>query len=89
MIDEDMSKCSATSFRERFILKRRQREGIESAKAKGVKFGRSKIPKPEGFEETYQRALRREITHRKAMLELGLKPNTYYAFVNEYKESGL
>ena len=65
----------------------RQREGIQSAKSRGVKFGRSKIPKPEGFDETYQRVLKREITNRQAMKELGLKPNTYYAFVKEYKES--
>lgn len=65
----------------------RQREGIQSAQSRGVKFGRSKIPKPERFDETYQRVLKREITNRQAMKELGLKPNTYYAFVKEYKES--
>lgn len=75
--------------REREDIKRRQAEGIASAKAKGVKFGRTKIPKPERFDEIYQRVLRREITNKQAMNELGLKINTYYAFVNEYKESGL
>ena len=80
---------SYVAEKEREEIKRRQREGIESAKAKGVKFGRIKIPKPEGFDETYQRVLKREITNRQAMSELGLKVNTYYAFVNEYKESGL
>ncbi len=80
---------SYVAEKEREEIKRRQREGIESARAKGVKFGRTKIPKPERFDEIYQRVLRREITNRQAMAELGLKTNTYYAFVNEYKESGL
>lgn len=69
--------------KERQEIRNRQREGIESAKAKGVKFGRSKIPKPDGFENIYSKVLRKEITNRQAMLELGLKPNTYYAFVKE------
>ncbi|MBD5547739.1 MAG: recombinase family protein [Lachnospiraceae bacterium] len=69
--------------KEKSEIQRRQREGIESAKAKGVRFGRTKIPRPEGFEGIYQRVLRREITNRQAMRELNLKPNTYYAFVKE------
>lgn len=61
-----------------------------SAMEKGVKFGRTKIPKPEKFDEIYQKVLRREITNRQAMAELGLKTNTYYSFVKEYtKESSL
>lgn len=77
------SILSYVAEKEREEIKRRQREGIESAKAKGVKFGRTKIPKPEGFDETYRKVLRREITNRQAMRELDLKPNTYYAFVKE------
>lgn len=60
---------SYVAEKEREEIKRRQREGIESAKAKGVKFGRSRIPKPERFDEIYQRVLRREITNRQAMNE--------------------
>lgn len=75
---------SYVAEKEREEIKRRQREGIESAKAKGVKFGRSRIPKPDNFDEIYQRVLKREITNRQAMEELGLKVNTYYAFVKEY-----
>lgn len=78
---------SYVAEREREEIRRRQREGIESAKAKGIKFGRAKIPKPERFDETYHRVLKREITNRQAMRELGLKPNTYYAFVKELTEA--
>lgn len=77
------SILSYVAEKEREEIKRRQREGIESAKAKGVKFGRSKIPQPENLEEIYSKVLRREITNRQAMSELGLKPNTYYAFVKK------
>lgn len=75
---------SYVAEKEREEIRSRQREGIESARIKGVKFGRNRIPKPERFNETYQRVLRREITNRQAMEELGLKANTYYAFVKEY-----
>lgn len=77
------SILSYVAEKEREEIKRRQREGIESAKAKGVKFGRTKIPKPEEFDETYRKVLRREITNREAMRKLDLKPNTYYAFVKK------
>ncbi len=70
--------------KERIEIRDRQREGIESAKARGVKFGRSRIPKPDEFDKVFQRVLRREITSRQAMAELGLKTNTYYSFVREY-----
>lgn len=81
---------SYVAQKEREQIRSRQTEGIASAKAKGVKFGRTKIPKPEKFDETYQRVLTREISNRQAMAELGLKTNTYYSFVKEYtKESSL
>lgn len=78
---------SYVAEKEREEIKNRQKEGIESAKIKGVKFGRSKIPKPEKFEETYQKVLRKEITNRQAMEVLGLKPNTYYSFVKGLTKS--
>lgn len=68
---------------EREDIKRRQKEGIESARAKGVKFGRTKIPKPDNFDEVHNKVLLGEITNKQAMSELGLKVNTYYAFVKE------
>ena len=40
---------------ERHNIKQRQAEGIAAAKARGVKFGRPKIPLPENFSETYGR----------------------------------
>lgn len=78
---------SYVAEKEREEIRNRQREGIESARVKGVKFGRTKIPKPERFDNIYQRVLRKEITNKQAMRELGLKPNTYYAFVKELTQA--
>lgn len=78
---------SYVAEKEREEIRNRQREGIESARVKGVKFGRTKIPKPERFDNIYQRVLKRELTNRQAMEELGLKPNTYYAFVKELTQA--
>ena len=78
---------SYVAEKEKDAIRNRQKEGIESAKMRGVKFGRNKISRPDGFYETYQRVLSREITNRQAMEELGLKPNTYYSFVKELKKT--
>ncbi len=81
---------SYVAEKERAEIRSRQKEGIDSAKAKGVKFGRSRIPKPERFDEVYSEVLKKKITNRQAMSELNLKTNTYYSFVKEYtKESSL
>lgn len=78
---------SYVAEKEREQLRNRQREGIESAKMKGVKFGRKRIPKPDEFDDTYKRVLSREITNREAMEYLGLKTNTYYSFVKEFTKA--
>ena len=72
--------------KERTAIRQRQREGIEAAKSRGTQFGRPRITKPDEFDATYQRVLNREITAKKAMDLLGLKPNVFYQFVKEYKE---
>ena len=71
---------------ERQNLKERQAEGIEIAKAKGKYKGRKKIEYPSNWEEVYSKWLKRDITARKAMEELKLKPNTFYNFVAEEKQ---
>lgn len=66
---------------------KRQREGIEIAKAKGVYKGRKPIDiDPLQFERIYTRWRRRELTGREAMVLLGLKPNTFYRRVHEFEK---
>ena len=71
---------------ERKNIKIRQREGIASAKARGVKFGRPPIPKPEEVDKVYVKWRNGEITATKAMKILNLKRNTFYKFVKEHEE---
>lgn len=71
---------------ERTNIKQRQKEGIASAKSRGVKFGRPPVQKPKNFDTVYKQWKNGEITATKAMQELGLKRNTFYRFVKEQEE---
>lgn len=51
---------------ERTNTRQRQREGINAAKAQGVRFGRPSKPLPENFEEARELWLAGEISQRKA-----------------------
>lgn len=71
---------------ERRDIRERQRQGIEEAKKRGAYTGRKPIEvDKEQFEKIYAEVVRGERTNRYAMQKLGLKPNTYYKAVNEYK----
>lgn len=68
---------------ERSFSKERQAEGISIAKAKGVKFGRPRISKPDNWLEVITKWKNKEITGRQAQKELGLKPNKFYSLLKE------
>ena len=82
---------SYVAQKERENIRTRQAEGIALAKANGVYKGRKPIEvDKEKFELVYGEVSRGERTNRYAMQKLGLKPNTYYRFVNELKtQTGL
>ena len=63
---------------ERLTIRRRQREGIEVAKAKGKRFGRPALPLPQNWNEVYSRWRAGEITAKKAMALTGTKPTHFY-----------
>lgn len=66
---------------------KRQREGIEAAKAKGVYKGRQRVRVDMvSFSMLYKLWKSGEITAAKAMKQLGVKPNTFYRRVKEYEE---
>ena len=71
---------------EREKIRTRQREGIDIALKKGVKFGRPKNPIPENFGEVYAEWKNGEITATKAMKQLNIKKNAFYKFVKEYEK---
>jgi DNA invertase Pin-like site-specific DNA recombinase len=71
---------------ERRDIQERQRQGIEEAKKRGVYTGRKPIDIDiKAFENVYGEVVRKERTNRYAMQKLGLKPNTYYKAVEEFK----
>lgn len=78
---------SSLAEQERRVIRKRQQEGIEAAKAKGKHLGRPEIEQPEEFEVIYQQWKQKEITAVDAMREMGLSSSTFYRMVRKY-ESG-
>ena len=63
---------------ERRKILKRQREGIDVALEKGVKFGRPQVQPPEDWERVIALVENKEITSVEAMSFLNLKKTTYY-----------
>lgn len=76
---------SYVAEQERTFIKQRQREGINIAKSKGIKFGRKRIEYPSNWNEVISKWKKNEITARKSMELLGLKQTTFYKLVREEK----
>lgn len=70
------------------LKEKRQREGIDAMRARGEwdKYGRPRKMSKEAFAKEYQRVLAREIGSLALMRELGLKRDTYFRYVREYKK---
>lgn len=66
---------------ERLKIRQRQREGIHSAKQRGVKFGRPRAKKPGNWDSVMEKVNRGIIRPTDAMKELGLKKGTYYNLI--------
>lgn len=71
--------------RERLAIQERQRQGIEAAQAKGVKFGRPPIQKPDGFDKVAAKWRSGEITATAARRSLGLSKYSFYKLIKEEK----
>ena len=67
------------SENERKMIRERQREGIEAAKERGVKFGRPSKPIPEDFLHIYNRWMAKEISADEAAGLCGLTRATFYS----------
>lgn len=64
---------------------KRQREGIELALKKGVRFGRRKVSYPKEWTSIIELVDKKSISNVRAMEILGLKKTTYYKLLKEYK----
>lgn len=74
---------SYVAEKERLAIRERQRQGIEAAQAKGVKFGRPPIQKPDGFDEVAAKWRSGEITATAARRSLGLSKYSFYKLIKE------
>ncbi len=69
---------SYVAAQEREFIKKRQKEGIDIAMNKGIKFGRPRIEKPHNFDDVVFKWKNKEIKSKEAMELLGLKANSFY-----------
>lgn len=76
---------SYTAEKERDNIHKRQEQGIEIAKNKGVKFGRPAKDFPENWEKVYDKWKNGNITAVSAMQETGLTKPTFYRLVKKYE----
>ena len=77
---------SYVSENERSNIKSRQKEGIEAAKQRGVKFGRPPKPLPDNFEQICSKWRKREITADEAAKLCNFAKATFYNKVRSQKE---
>lgn len=78
---------AAIAEEERNKIKQRQKEGINSAKARGKHLGRPRAEFPKGWEEYYSRWKANEITAKKFMQDLKIKRTTFYKLVNLWQSN--
>lgn len=74
---------SFVSENERDNIRKRQAEGIAAAKARGVKFGRSKIDLPDEFETAKEMFLSGKLTVNESASLCGMNRSTFYKYVKE------
>lgn len=72
---------SSIAEQERITIKKRQKEGIEAAKAKGKHLGRPKIVIPENFQYIHDIWRKGDITAKEAMKQLKLSSSSFYRIV--------
>lgn len=70
---------------ERNTIRQRQREGIEAAKRRGVKFGRPNTPYPENFDNIYRLWKAKEISPQEAFNRAKLPDYLFYKRAHRYE----
>ena len=68
---------------ERETMRVRQAEGIKTAKARGVKFGRPRITLPNNFEIVARQYLNKELTNKKACEILDMTRGSFFRYMKE------
>ena len=70
---------------ERTNIRQRQAEGIEAAKARGVRFGRPPLDIPEHFEKTVHLWEKKKINLHEALKRSGMSESTFYRKARKYR----
>lgn len=73
---------------ERKNIRERQKEGIEAAKLRGVRFGRPAKELPENFDMIYKRFVEKEITSDEAADLCNVARATFYRKIKELEKKG-
>ena len=73
---------------ERITIRKRQREGIAAAHAKGKHLGRPMASLPDNAEEIFIEWQEKKITAREAQRRLGISSSTFYRLVKDRRISG-
>lgn len=68
---------------ERNFIRQRQREGIEAAKKRNVKFGRPACVKPDSYEQIYTQWKENRITASRAAELLGVSRSTFAKWIQQ------
>ncbi len=80
---------------ERDFMRQRQAEGIEAARARGVRFGRERIPMPESFDDLAEDWWNGYVSAAEAARQMGVSRDTFLRRAKEwgalagYRERGL
>ena len=69
---------------ERNKIRVRQREGIEAARKRNVRFGRPPAPLPDGWQEVIAKVQRGEMRSVDAIRVLGVSRSSYYRLIAHY-----
>lgn len=67
---------------ERKNIKQRQKEGIEAARLRGVRFGRPQKRMPENFEQVCRQWIAKEISGKEAAKQCNITISTFYRKAN-------
>ena len=82
-----LALLSYVAENERITIRQRQAEGIATAKARGVHFGRTPKPLPENFYEVYQQWKMKKISLSEAAKACGMPTSSFFYRAGIYEKS--